>query len=98
MESYFASPDAISLGILIVDARHAPTADDVTMSDYFKNSGVPYIILANKIDKVKPSQKENNLNTIIDTLRPAEGTIVLPFSAETGENRTRLISEIEKYV
>lgn len=41
MESYFAEPDLITLGVLIVDARHKPTADDVTMCDWFKGTAAP---------------------------------------------------------
>ena len=56
MESYFAEPDLITLGVLIVDARHKPTADDVTMCDWFKGTGCPVIVVANKLDKLKKSE------------------------------------------
>ena len=98
MESFFETPDEIRLGVLIVDARHRPTADDVTMSDYFKNTGIPYIILANKNDKVKPSQREALLLDIKNTLCPEDGIPIIPFSAETGENRNKLIAELERYI
>ena len=51
MESYFAAEGLITLGVLIVDARHKPTADDVTMCDWFKGTGCPVIAVANKLDK-----------------------------------------------
>ena len=56
MESYFAEPDLITLGVLIVDARQKPTADDVTMCDWFKGTGCPVIVVANKLDKLKKSE------------------------------------------
>lgn len=62
MESYFAEPDLITLGVLIVDARHKPTADDVTMCDWFKGTGCPVIVVANKLDKLKKSEIEPNLS------------------------------------
>ena len=40
---------------MIVDARHKPTADDVTMCDWFKGTGCPMIVVANKLDKLKKS-------------------------------------------
>ena len=43
----------ITAGVLIVDIRHKPTADDVTMHDWFRQSGCPEIIVANKLDKLK---------------------------------------------
>ena len=42
----------ISLGVLIVDARHKPTADDLTMAEWFKGSGRPFAVAANKVDKL----------------------------------------------
>ena len=58
MESFFAEPEQISLGVHIVDARHKPTADDVTMSGWFKDSGRPFVVVANKVDKLsKPPRR-----------------------------------------
>lgn len=56
MESYFQEQSLISLGVLIVDARHKPTADDETMCTWFKESGCPLIVVANKLDKLKRSE------------------------------------------
>lgn len=53
MENYFQEQGLITLGVLIVDARHKPTADDVTMCTWFKESGCPLIVVANKLDKLK---------------------------------------------
>ena len=53
IESYFAAPDLITLGVLIVDARHKPTANDVIMANWFQQSGRPYVVVANKMDKLK---------------------------------------------
>ena len=60
MEGYFAS-GLIDLGVMIVDARHKPTADDVTMANWFFDTGCPVIVVANKLDKLKKSEVEPNL-------------------------------------
>ena len=52
MESFFAEPELITFGNLIVDIRHKPTADDVTMAEWFKNTGRPFAVVANKSDKI----------------------------------------------
>lgn len=96
METYFAE-NLMSLGVVIVDARHKPTADDVTMANWFKDTGCPYIIVANKLDKVKKSEISSNLEQIRTALELSDDVVLIPFSAETGENRNKLISEIEKY-
>jgi len=95
MESYFAMCDRLKLGVMIVDSRHKPTADDVTMANWFLGTGCPMVVVANKIDKVKKSAVEGNLALIRETLCLPDEVKVLPFSAETGLNRNLLIAEIE---
>ena len=90
MESYFAS-GRIDLGVFIVDARHAPTNNDITMARWFLDSGCPFVVVANKLDKVKKSQIESNLQTIRDDLELPEDCPVIPFSAEKGTGRDDLI-------
>lgn len=90
MEAYFAS-GRITLGILIVDARHAPTMNDVTMADYFMQTGCPFVVVANKLDKLKKSQIESNLATIRQDLELPEECPVIPFSAEKGNGRDDLV-------
>ena len=84
IESYFAHPDYITLGVLIVDARHKPTADDVTMCDWFRGTGCPMIVVANKLDKLKKSQVEPALALIRETLELTDEDVLVPFSAEKG--------------
>lgn len=96
MESYFAEPGLISLGVLIVDARHKPTADDVTMCRWFKDTGCPLVVVANKLDKLKKSEVEPNLAVIRETLELTEQDVLIPFSAEKGTGKTELLSAIEK--
>lgn len=56
MEAYFAAPDTLDLGVMLVDARHAPTANDVVMAKYFLQSGKPFVVVANKLDKLKKAR------------------------------------------
>jgi len=96
METYFAQPDMITFGVLVVDIRHMPTRDDVTMYRGFQRAGCPCMVLANKADKLKPGQVEEALKLIRETLKLREDAVLLPFSAEKGTNRDVLISTIEK--
>ena len=98
IEAYFAAPDLITLGVLIVDARHKPTANDVIMNDWFRQSGRPYVVVANKMDKLKKSEIEPNLKTIRETLELGEDVPMIPFSAEKGEGREVLLAHILKHV
>ena len=98
MESFFAEAGTFDVGVLIVDARHKPTADDMTMAAWFKGSGCRFVIVANKLDKLKKSEIEPNLKLIRETLELPEDVPVIPFSAEKGQGRETLLAEINKLV
>ena len=93
MEAYFAS-GLIRLGVMIVDARHKPTADDQTMARWFRDTGCPVLVVPNKLDKLKKSQVEPSLACIRETLDLPEGVPVIPFSAEKGTGRMELIEQL----
>ena len=94
MESFFAEPEQISLGVHIVDARHKPTADDVTMSGWFKDSGRPFVVVANKVDKLSKTAAAQNMALIRETLELDEETPLIAFSAEKGDGRPELLGRI----
>ena len=96
MEDYFQSAGLIHLGVQIVDARHKPTADDVTMAGWFKGAGRPFAVVANKCDKLAKTAVPGALEAIRAALELPEDVSLIPFSAETGEGRGELISAIEK--
>ncbi|MDE6108447.1 MAG: ribosome biogenesis GTP-binding protein YihA/YsxC [Oscillospiraceae bacterium] len=91
IQSWFDDRTLMTLGILIVDARHKPTVDDKVMSDYFKSTGRPFAVVANKLDKLKKSEIDPNLALIRETLELGECVKVIPFSAEKGDGREELL-------
>lgn len=93
MEDYFAA-SRIDLGVLIVDYRHPPTNNDITMARWFLDSGCPFVVVANKMDKLKKSELTPNLQTIREDLELPEECPVIPFSAEKGDGREALVKLI----
>lgn len=92
METYFEDGgQLITLGVLIVDIRHKPTADDVIMHSWFRETGCPEVVVANKLDKLKPKEVEPALALIRETLELGEEDALVPFSAEKGTGREPLI-------
>lgn len=98
MEQYFAEEGLISLGILIVDSRHKPTADDITMAQWFYSTGCPMVVVANKCDKLKKSELEPNMAIIRQDLELPDDIMLIPFSAQNGLGADKLMTEILKYV
>lgn len=94
METYFAHPELMTMGVMIVDSRHKPTEDDCTMAQWFKDTGRPMVVVANKLDKLKKSEIQPNLDQIRLTLELEEDVPVIPFSAEKGDGRQDLLSAI----
>ena len=73
MEEWFADNSLMPLGLMIVDARHKPTADDCTMAEFFKNSGRPFAVVANKLDKLRKTK-----STLVTIPRLNCPTLILP--------------------
>lgn len=88
----------MALGIMLVDLRHKPTADDITMGEWYKASGKPYVVVANKLDKVKKSELEGNLQRIRETLELADEVKIIPFSAEKGDGKEELLGQILTHI
>ena len=94
MEDYFARPDLLTLGVMIVDIRHRPTDDDRTMFQWFQDTGCPLIVVANKLDKLKKREIGPSLQTVRETQGLGEENTLIPFSAEKGNGREELLGAI----
>ena len=94
MEDYFADRQLMTFGAMIVDARHKPTADDCTMAQWYRDASCPFVVVANKLDKLKKREIESNLLTIRETLGLDESVKLIPFSAEKGEGKQELLDLI----
>lgn len=89
---YLGSGEArIHLVALIVDACVAPMAYDKEMVDILRNEGIPFIIIANKVDRLNQKEKSHNFKAI----EAALGAVPLPYSARTKIGRDILLDEIE---
>lgn len=81
--------------IQLVDARHKPTKDDVTMIEWIRSFGYNPIVVATKLDKLKKSQIETNLTEIYNTLSLDDNSVLFPFSSETREGKDEVLEFIE---
>ena len=94
IEPWFADAERMALGILVVDARHKPTMDDCTMAQVFLSSGKPFLVAANKLDKLKKSEIAGNVQLIRETLALPDAVSLILFSAEKGNGRDELLGKI----
>ena len=98
IEAWFADTQRMALGMLIVDVRHKPTADDCTMAQVFLDSDRPFLVVANKLDKLIKSEIQGNAQLIRDTLSLPEAVPLILFSAEKGEGKAELLGQILKHL
>ncbi len=95
MDGYFRKSDALRLTLHLVDIRHAPTKDDLTMNAFLRESGLNFYVVATKLDKISRAQRLPCLTLLYRTLS-VQPWQVLPYSSETGEGRDKLLELIEK--
>lgn len=95
MEDYLANREELVQTILLVDSRHKPTKDDVTMADWIRHYHDRLIVIATKFDKLKKSEQEPNLELIWQTLDLGEDDILVPFSIKDDEGKVTVWDMIE---
>jgi GTP-binding protein len=88
---YLENREQLKLIFLLVDSRHLPTEDDLMMLDWIEHYGIDYYVIATKTDKLKPSQRNEQLEKILDCLN-IDNEYFVPFSSENGENKDKIIS------
>jgi len=95
MEDYLANREELVQTILLVDSRHAPTNDDITMCDWIRHYHDRVIVVATKMDKLKKSEIEGNLERIWNTLELGEDDILVPFTNTNDEGKFTVWDMIE---
>ena len=89
IDGYFSQERDLRLVVLLLDSRHAPSKDDLTMLNFLIEGEFPMVIVLTKIDKLKPTERKARLAAFPDEL-DVDFEHMLPFSAETGEGVEQL--------
>lgn len=80
------------VGIIhLVDARHAPSKEDITMGEWLRGMGFPVLLVATKIDKISRGKRQKQESTIRKALAMDRDHPFLFFSAITGEGRREIL-------
>lgn len=94
IEEYLSSRSNLVTVILLVDARHKPSNDDITMMNWIRSIGYSPLVVATKTDKVKKSELEKNLTLIYDILQLDDDSVLFPFSAVTRQGK----DDVSEYI
>lgn len=98
IENYLHTSPTLRAVFLLIDIRHAPSANDVVMYDWVIRNGFQPIIIATKLDKIKRSQVAKQVELLKTTLNVVPGTPVIPFSAQTKQGREEIWKLIEQFI
>ena len=98
IETYLSIRKQITLIIFLVDIRHDPTSNDKLMYDYIIKSNLPFIILANKADKIAITKVDDTCKKIQSQLNPLKDITTLPFSTERKIYLDNVWSSIKQYI
>ncbi len=82
IEDYLFHRKEISLIIFLIDIRHQPTENDKLMYNYIISSGLPFIILANKADKIAITKVDDTVKKLQKSINPIGDITTFPFSSE----------------
>ena len=98
IEKYLSIRENIQLIILILDIRHKPTEDDRLMYNYIRSTNIPFIIIANKADKIAVTKVNEAVDEIKKELNIIAGTVIVPFSSERKIYTEEAWKEISKLI
>lgn len=98
IENYLHKSKQLKAVFLLVDIRHAPSGNDRLMYDWILNQGFEPIIIATKLDKINRSQIQKQVKIIKEGLQVVDGTVVIPYSAQTKQGREEIYSLMDSYL
>ena len=101
VDGYFTSNpniDLLKLVVQLVDSRHGLTDDDRNMVEFLNETGIPYIIVATKTDKLNKTEREKAVKSLVSEPALAPGTKIILFSSESKEGKGDVWDTILEYV
>lgn len=98
LAEYFQTRENLEAVVLIIDIRHKPTKEDMQMVEFVVELEIPLIIIATKYDKIKPSKRHAAVKDVQKAFDFYENLTIVPFSAETGENKDKVWSILKNFI
>jgi GTP-binding protein len=93
---YSRKENNLKLIVLLVDIRHSPSKDDITMNQWIRGFGLNTLVIATKADKISRSQISLRVNDIKKVLQLSSADKVIPFSSEKRIGIEEVWSEIDE--
>lgn len=98
MEGYFNSGRNIKLVVQLIDMRHPPTNDDIMMMEFLESTGIDFVVVMTKSDKLNKGDYKKRLEKSKQELSFIDSEYIIPFSSQTGENIDKIKAVIESHL
>jgi len=98
IEEYLVNRKQLSLVVLIVDLRHAPSEDDVLMYNFLKTYQIPVLVVATKMDKVPKTKRISHEKVIKKELKMDSNDLFIQYSSETHETKEIVLTILEQFI
>lgn len=98
LEEYFTERENLKAVVLLVDIRHEPTKDDVSMYEFLKHYELPVVVVATKLDKIPKGKRVQHIKRAANKLKLLQEDIILPFSSETGEGKEEAWGVLKQFL
>ncbi len=97
MSAYFQESDLLLHVMHLVDIRHEPTQDDLTMNGFLRQMGIPFTVIATKADKISRGARMKHIAPICRALsvQPWE---IIPFSSQDGTGREEVLTKMDDWL
>lgn len=95
VEKYLKSSPSLKQIFLLIDIRHAPSANDIMMYQWIISNGYRPVIVATKMDKLKRSQIDKQIKVIKTGLGMEKDDLLIPVSAQAKQNIDKIWEYIE---
>lgn len=95
MQKFFADKSNASYVFSLVDIRHKPTADDVTMVNFLHSCAFPFSFIATKADKLSRMQVKNNVADIARFFAVTPHSVIA-VSSETRQGKEEVLSKLDE--
>lgn len=96
IETYLTTRKRLRGVVQLVDARHAPSEDDVSMYQYLKYYKLPVLVVGTKVDKTSRGKRNQVVSTLTKGLDLNQADTLVLFSAETGEGKKEVWDWLER--
>ncbi len=93
---YLGADRDMALIFQLIDFRHPPTADDLSMINFLIDGEYPFAVVLTKADKLSKNQRSERRKALLNELPCAEDITIIEFSAETGEGTDEIRQIIEE--